>query len=71
MLPSVKTGCHKVMAMRLVITDGGKVPHIHSLGDGGAEGSKAGMADMEKRILLLLPGTAPQFLVIYPIVQSY
>jgi hypothetical protein len=35
MLPSVKIGYHKVMAMRLVITGGGEVPHIHSLGDGG------------------------------------
>jgi hypothetical protein len=41
-----------------------------TLGIGGG-GSEAGVAALEKRILLLLPGIAPQFLVIYPIVPSY
>lgn len=60
------------MATHLVIAGGGVVPHIHNLGVGsGGGGSEAGMAAVEKRKLLLLPGIAPQFLVLCPIVQSY
>jgi hypothetical protein len=57
--------------MCLVITGGGEVSDIDNLANGRRGGSKAGVAAKENRMLLLMPGIAPQFLVIYPIVQSY
>ena len=37
----------------------------------GAGGSEAGVAAVEKRKLLLLPGMTCQFLAIHPMAQSY